>query len=310
MLWRIGAAKLVGSLIGSLVLLLVGGVVEATPLRAGTAEDRRNEVASLLGAGRRATLDDLAAAATLADAAILEAPDEPWGYLARCDIARRLGNADAFRACQRDLERVAPRHPETLRLLEASVASASGWVWLARIALVGAVLGTLAHAVARGRRHLRQRRASVARPLVTSLVVVASLVGGGVALADEAPPSRCEVAARVGDGTTLEDCADDLERLVAREPASVSYRWALAIAKQDRQTALQLIEHAKVSRMPAEGIARMERATDAMGRRRAGRFLTWAVVAALLAFALRRALRWLAGRSGVTAAGPSPAENE
>jgi hypothetical protein len=296
MLWRIA----VGTIVGSLFVSAMGPVAAAMAQPAATAEERRNDVAALLGAGRRATLDDLAAAAALADAAALDAPDEPWGYLARCDIARRLGNAEVLRACQRDLERVAPRHPETLKVLAGSVASASGGVWLARTVLLGALLGTLGHALARRRRSLRRRRASVGRPVATVFALVTSLVaGGGVALSDETPQSRCEVAARMGDGSTLEQCTGELERLVARAPDSIPYRWALAIAKQDRQAALQLIERAKESRMSVEGVARMERETDTMGRRRAGRFLAWAVGAALLAFAIRRGLRWLAARSKV-----------
>jgi hypothetical protein len=53
--------------------------------------------------------------------------------------------------------------------------------------------------------------------------------------------------------------------------------------------------------MKADGLAQMERVTNAMSRKRVGRFIGWAAVAALLAFSLRHGLRWLASRRGVTA---------
>jgi hypothetical protein len=222
MLWRIA----VGTIVGSLFVSAMGPVAAAMAQPAATAEERRNDVAALLGAGRRATLDDLAAAAALADAAALDAPDEPWGYLARCDIARRLGNAEVLRACQRDLERVAPRHPETLKVLAGSVASASGGVWLARTVLLGALLGTLGHALARRRRSLRRRRASVGRPVATVFALVTSLVaGGGVALSDETPQSRCEVAARMGDGSTSARRSRGCPPKVWREWSARRTRW-------------------------------------------------------------------------------------
>ena len=57
------------------------------------SEDLRNEVASLLAPARNVSLDDLAAASMLADAALRKDASQPWGYLARCDIARRIGSA-------------------------------------------------------------------------------------------------------------------------------------------------------------------------------------------------------------------------
>jgi hypothetical protein len=424
----------------------------------GQSEDQRNEVASLLGAGRHATLDDLAVTSMLADAAIRRNPDEPWGHLARCDIARRLGNAEVMRTCVRELLRVAPDHPETLRLLASPVARPPAWVWLARALLVGALIVTFGHAAARLRRRLRARRGALPRPVVAFLVVLASLAAGGAAVAEEElsmppppgargpqgdlsafkiddanpdksvpsqeeqnkhplqfgyfiqdvtsraeaatakgdhaaaaryytalstaaptvavgprklcealqkagdlasavkacrtvlvregatagdftrfislvlaqrtpmadgqkdelyavlkhmegkvemgsalPTLRCEVAVRFSDVPTLEQCTGELEKLAPRDPKTVSYQWALAIAKQDRDAAVRLIDRAKDTGMKADGLAQMERVTNAMSRKRVGRFIGWAAVAALLAFSLRHGLRWLASRRGVTA---------
>ena len=54
----------------------------------------------------RPSLDDLVLASLSADAAVHKAGDGPWGYLARCDIARKMNNADLMRACVEDLRRL------------------------------------------------------------------------------------------------------------------------------------------------------------------------------------------------------------
>src|SRR3954468_1542472 len=64
----------------------------------GTPEDERNEVASLMSPVANPSLDDLAVSALLVDAAERQAVDQPWAYLARCDIARRMGSADTLAA--------------------------------------------------------------------------------------------------------------------------------------------------------------------------------------------------------------------
>ena len=74
-------------------------------LAGASPRDFRNEVASLMSRRARPSLDDLVLAALSADAAVHKAGDEPWGYIARCDIARKLNNADLMQACVDDLRR-------------------------------------------------------------------------------------------------------------------------------------------------------------------------------------------------------------
>jgi hypothetical protein len=154
----------------------------------GQSEDLRNEAASMLAPQRIATLDDLAVASLLADAALRKDPTEPWGYLARCDIARRIGSADVLESCLRDLRRIAPQHPQTLAALAPPTQRLPAWVWLVRSLLLLGLFGTCLDAAARAWRRLRARRAAIARPVVAFVVVLGSVLGDAglrAALADE-----------------------------------------------------------------------------------------------------------------------------
>jgi hypothetical protein len=135
----------------------------------GQPEDLRGEVASLMSPATRTTLDDVAIGSLMADAALRQATDQPWGYLARCDIAERTGNADTLEACLEDLRRIAPNHPATKWSLAATVERPSGWVWTFRGLLLLTLLGTLAHAIfgMRARRRLERRVA----PLVAATLL-------------------------------------------------------------------------------------------------------------------------------------------
>src|SRR5579884_1334954 len=76
-------------------------------------EDMYREVASLMREPTAPSLDTTVLAAFAADAAVHRAGGEPWGYLARCEIARRLGLADVLEGCLADLKRIAPEAPQT-----------------------------------------------------------------------------------------------------------------------------------------------------------------------------------------------------
>jgi hypothetical protein len=153
----------------------------------GSPEDMRNEVASLLAPGARPSLDDLAVATLIAEAAVRKASNQPWGYLARCDIARRLGNADVLETCLADLRRVAPDHPATARARAFASEPASFGIHLVRVLLLLALLGTLADALLRRERLSRRPRPPVpAKPVVLLLAVCSllSTAGAGVARAE------------------------------------------------------------------------------------------------------------------------------
>ncbi len=410
----------------------------------GGLEDMRNEVASLMSPRAHPSLDDLVLGSLIADAAMRKAPDQPWGYFARCDIARRLGSADVLEACLADLRRVAPEHAATKKALANAGERAPIGVWIFRVLLSLGFLGTLVHAL------LRRRR--TARPLVTPAKLAATLVlgivslmglGTGVAWAEPMPtgdqlskfhiddadpeasvPSqesqdkkplefgyylqdlaakaeraakvgdhaaearyyaalakaaptaaygprkqcaaletagdipnavvacrntltrqgstasdyvhfvhvvlatrgplppleqkelqaviahlageaklgalpamlRCEVALRFSDTAALEACATELGKTAPNDPKTVSFQWALALAKNDRTAALQLVDRARGVGIGSDGIAKMEQAVHRMSRRRLERFGRLAVTAALAALALALAFRHLAQR--------------
>jgi hypothetical protein len=156
----------------------------------GTAEDMRNEAASLLSPAERPSLDDLVVAALNADAAVRSAPAQPWGYLARCDIARRLGSADVMEACLADLKRVAPNHPATKEAFSMMGGESTSFVpWLIRALLVLSVIGTLAPAWLH-RRRLQRRGPAVPGKIAAALFVILCALSGamiGTAQAETAP---------------------------------------------------------------------------------------------------------------------------
>jgi hypothetical protein len=140
-----------------------------------TSRDMRNEVSSMLAPGVSPSLDDLAVATLVADASVRMAPEQPWGYLARCTVARRLGNADVLKACLRDLRAVAPNDPQTARELAMAPEPVSLGVWLARCGLALLLLATLVHAISKST-SARQRRLGTRVRMAAAFALAASLV--------------------------------------------------------------------------------------------------------------------------------------
>jgi hypothetical protein len=187
----------------------------------GQPEDFRNEVASMLAPSRRVTLDDLSTASMLADAALRKEPTLPWGYLARCDIARRIGSADVLSACLADLRRIAPDHAVTIAALIEPAERVSNLVWLARGLLVALVLGTLAHALVRARRS-RGGRTAVAQPVVAAIVIVCALVASpSTASAGTEKPKGDLSIFQIDDADPESSVPDDLAR--AQQPLQFGY---------------------------------------------------------------------------------------
>jgi tetratricopeptide (TPR) repeat protein len=169
-------------------------------LRGGSPEDMRNEVASLVSPAEHPSLDDLVVAALNADAAVHSAPAEPWGHVARCDIARRLGSADVMETCLADLERQWPNHAATKEALLLGRESTSFVAWLVRALLILSVAGTLAHAWLAGRRS-RRREATVPGKVAAALFVIVCVLSGamaGAARAETAPAGDRGAAAPPG----------------------------------------------------------------------------------------------------------------
>jgi hypothetical protein len=201
-----------------------GGASKATSRNAcrnalrngGSAEDLRNEVASLMSPPRRPSLDELVMASAMAEAATKKASDEPWGYLARCDIARRLGSADVMEACLSDLKSHQPlvSTPETVAQRSAALAMAGAPVSLRWRILMGLLLlvavGTLVHAWIG-----RQRRGGYPRPAASEVVAGAILVlcalsaaFGGVARAATPGTDQDSSGAELLSGAPKADSAD------------------------------------------------------------------------------------------------------
>jgi tetratricopeptide (TPR) repeat protein len=193
----------------------------AALVRGGTHEDMRNNVAATVLGPELPSMIELQAASFMADGTVHVAPGEPWGYLARADLARWLGDRELLDASLSDLRRAAPEHAETQRTSPLSAAQASPWVWFGRLLVGAAWLVTVAHAFARRARRRRLGVALVAgvAALVTGLVAIpamaANVKGPEVApMGDEAPRpsdplalgdllmtllSRAESAAKAGD---------------------------------------------------------------------------------------------------------------
>ncbi len=132
-------------------------------------EDMYREVASVMHEPAAPSLDTTVLMAFAADAAVHRGGAEPWGYLARCEIGRRLGLADVLEGCLADLQRIAPNAPETKQMLATATPHAHFWTWVLRLLLILVPLATAAHFFL-----LRSRRR--ARPLVTGKTATAFFV--------------------------------------------------------------------------------------------------------------------------------------
>jgi hypothetical protein len=416
-------------------------------LMGGTPEDMHNRVQALVEGPARPLMEDLVSASFLADGAVRVAPAQPWGYLARSEIARRLCDRDMLDAAIADLRRVAPADEVTQRAIALSEPRVSIWVWLERLGLGLALVGTAAHSLWRWWRAraagTRLPAASVAlvillagvprafaEPLVAAptqaqvqdrpddmpatpiddahpessipslqdqlknplkfgyllqdLLAKAKQAGErgdhaaaarfyealikavptrsyafsklceerlaqadrpgaieacrtalfkeGVNVADygrfvglvlaktgplsgderqeleavlthlDADPTaavpaeqmRCQVALRVNDVAALEACTAALAKSAPADAITVSFQWALALAKGDHAGAARLVERARAAGMASDGLARMEKLTSGLGWSRFGRAMLWAlggaIALALLGLGARRLL--------------------
>ena len=78
---------------------------------------------------------------------------------------------------------------------------------------------------------------------------------------------QCEVAMRKQDLALWQACSAELQRSAPQDPATISFAWALAVRRHDEPEARRLVALAKSSGVRPDGVARMERATDALGWR-------------------------------------------
>jgi hypothetical protein len=160
--------------------------------RGGSAEDFRLAVAALVDMADDPTPEQWLEANTLAGAAVRVSPEQPWGYAARCDIARRWQDPQMVASCLADLRRVAPQHPETARALalghpRARIALLAGW-----LLLIGAVTITVIRRYRVSRAERKPGHTTVASAVTVGLLAVAFLAS---APAQAAPPKAAPRAA-------------------------------------------------------------------------------------------------------------------
>jgi hypothetical protein len=403
----------------------------------GIPEDARNAVAAYMGVTTRPSMGELTTAALITEGVVRNAPNEPWGYMARCDLARQLNDSDGLEACLADLARVAAGSEQAEEALAHAARRAPAWVWALRILLALGLLGTLAHAVVSRRRARAAARgiggALSAGAVVTAALFAAMAAAPGAARAEPQPGSdmlsnykiddanpeasipsverqnrdplefgyllqdllfkakvakdkgnhaaaaryymalakavpqrsysfgraceelaaahdraralvfcrqaltldgvtpddyatfvklllaengslgdaqrkeidavmvhlakepeaevltqrlKCEVALRTHDVPALQACSTTLAAKAPKDAMTISFQWALALEQHDGARATELVALARKAGMAKEGIAKMEQATQRLGRQRRLHNVFWALGAVLLAVAL------------------------
>ena len=111
--------------------------------------------------------------------------------------------------------------------------------------------------------------------------------------AQEVYQLQCDVALRVSDAKRMEECTKALAARWPDDPKTITYQWSFAVYKKDFATAEKLVQHAKTSAMPPEGVAKMEAATRAAQHRARPKYLFLAVGALALVLVGAMALRVL-----------------
>jgi tetratricopeptide (TPR) repeat protein len=215
--------------------------------RQGSPMDFRASVTALMAGPGQPTSDELAQAILLAHSARETRPDEPWGYAAECDIAKRLNDVELGKACLAGLQRVAPDDPETRRFVaELGGAGRVRTSWLSWGVLAALTLGSLLHAFLRARRRVPLRLGAS----VLALVLLAFWPQPASAKPDEAaagslskwpvneadpgaslPSARDREADPVEFGYLLMDLTDRAEAALARGDHRTAIRYYQAIAR-------------------------------------------------------------------------------
>lgn len=69
----------------------------------------------------------------------------------------------------------------------------------------------------------------------------------------------CDLGTKLEDAKTLKECTDALVKTAPNDAKTISYLWALAMAKGDLAEATRLVDRAKQAGMKPEGLAMMRR---------------------------------------------------
>ncbi len=221
----------------------------------GSGMDLRALVGALVSAPP--TSSELAEALGLADRAREVMSQEPWGYAAQCDIARRLGDPVMLNHCLEELRRVAPNHDETQRVAAIARSTQHGWRYaFGWAALFLVFFGTAGDAL---KRALRGARDAAIAALIGAAIFALSRPVGAVdapeersATAgklsqwpiDDADPMASVPTAAQRDANPLEygyflmDLSDRADQASKRGDHAAAARYWLALAKAvpDRST--------------------------------------------------------------------------
>jgi tetratricopeptide (TPR) repeat protein len=219
-----------------------GEVCQRALVLGRSAEDMRNRVASWVVGPSPPSMVDLVSASFMADGAVRIAPQQPAGYLARADIALRLGDRELLDASLGDLRRVAPAYEQTKRMIALAAPRASIWVWAGRLAVALAFLVTAGHAL--GSKWFRPRRAGMVAAAIAAALFAA--LTARPAIAQEPPPRRDiddanpeaslrSLESKGGDplafGNILEELADRGLMATARGDHAAAARYWTAVTK-------------------------------------------------------------------------------
>lgn len=205
----------------------------------GSAEDMWAAAEARVSRPETPTMNDLIRADFLAAAAARMAPSEPWGALARFDLARRWGDPILLALRLDELQRVAPNHPRTLRAA-ALARSRTTLALLGWCALLIACGLTLAHALKR--RLAGASRARVPTALLLLLAAGALLARPAVAWAhsfpiDDGDPERGAPTQAAADARPLEfayylqDLTERAHKATARGDHAAAARYFRALAR-------------------------------------------------------------------------------
>jgi hypothetical protein len=97
---------------------------------------------------------------------------------------------------------------------------------------------------------------------------------------------ECRVGARTSNVAQLQECTAGLAAKSPNDAKTITYLWALAVARGDSEEAKALVARAQTAGVPAPDLAQMTEATQRAMWTRVGRLALWILVAALLAGAV------------------------
>jgi hypothetical protein len=215
----------------------------------GTAEDFWAAAEVRVSRPEKPTMNDLIRADFLAAAAARLAPGEPWGALARFDLARRWGDPALTAQRLDELVRVAPNDPRTSRAIALARGRTSVFAVLGWCALLIVCALTLGHALKR--RLAAPSRVRVPTALLVLVAVAALLARPTLAAAqtfaiDDRDPERGVPTPAAADARPLDfayylqDLSERADKASARGDHAAAARYFRTLARAVPDSSLPL----------------------------------------------------------------------